>query len=142
VDVSQVRRRVVAAVERARKDAQARRERAAAVDRAYEEFLAAVATPLVHTLANVLKAEGHPFNVGTPGGSVRLVSDRRRDDYIELDLDRTADPPEVIGRINYTRGSRIVTEERPVKAGASPQAITGEDVLDFLLAALTPWLER
>jgi hypothetical protein len=35
-----------------------------------------------------------------------------------------------------------VDEERPVKPGAAPDAITEDDVLEFLLGALEPWLER
>jgi len=48
----------------------------------------------------------------------------------------------VTARISYERGSRTITSERPLKPGAPPQAITDEDVLAFLLEALTPWLER
>lgn len=142
MEVSQVRRRLMAAVERARRAAQARRERSAEVQRAYETFLADVAVPVTRMLASALKAEGHLFTIATPGGGLRLVSERGRDDYIELTLDTGADPPEVVGRISYGRGSRTMAEERPVKPGASPQAITEDDVLDFLLNALDPWLER
>ena len=54
----------------------------------------------------------------------------------------SVDPPEVTVRISYERGSRTITNERPLKPGAPPQSITDEDVLAFLLEALTPWLER
>jgi hypothetical protein len=142
VEVSHVRRRLTAAIELARRGAQERRERAAATERTYETFLADVAVPVMRMLASALKADGYPFTVATPGGAVRLASDKGRDDYIELALDTAVDPPEVIGRVSYGRGSRTLAEERPVKPGASPQAITEEDVLDFLLRALEPWLGR
>ena len=142
LEVSHVRKRLMAAIERARKAGQERRERASAVERAYETFLVDVATPVMRMLASALKADRYPFTVATPGGSIRLASDKGRDDYIEFGLDTATDPPEVIGRISYGRGSRTITEERPVKGGASPQAITEEDVLEFLLKALEPWLER
>jgi hypothetical protein len=142
LEVSHVRKQLMAAIERARKTGQARRERASAVERAYETFLVDVATPVMRMLASALKADRYPFTVATPGGSIRLASDKGRDDYIEFGLDTATDPPEVIGRISYGRGSRTITEERPVKGGASPQAITEEDVLEFLLKALEPWLER
>jgi hypothetical protein len=142
VEVSQVRRRLAAAVERARKTAQQRRERSAEVQRAYDAFLAETAVPVTRMLASALKADGHLFTVATPGGGLRLVSEKGRDDYVELSLDTGVDPPEVVGRISYTRGSRTRTEERAVKPAASPQAITEDDVLDFLLSALEPWLER
>ena len=142
MEVSHVRRRLTMAVEQSRKAAQVRRERAADTERAYETMLTDVAVPVMRMLASALKADGYPFTVATPGGSVRLGSDKGRDDYIEIGLDTAADPPEVVGRISYTRGSRTVADERPIKGGASPQAITEDDVLEFLLQALRPWLER
>jgi hypothetical protein len=142
VEVSHVRRQLTAAIDRARKGSQERRERVAATERAYETFLADVAVPVTRMLASALKADGYPFTVNTPGGSVRLASDKGRDDYIEFALDAAADPPEVLGIVRHARGSRTVLEERPVKPGASPQAITEDDVLEFLLKALEPWLER
>jgi hypothetical protein len=132
----------MAAIDRARKGMQERRERVAATERAYETFLADVAVPVTRMLASALKADGYPFTVNTPGGSVRLASDKGRDDYIEIALDTNANPPEVMGLVRYARGSRTVSEERPLKPGASPQAITDEDVLEFLVRALEPWLER
>jgi len=142
VEVSYVRKRLTTAIERAKKGSQERRERAAGTERAYETFLATMAVPMMRMLASALKADGYLFTVATPGGSVRLASDRGRDDYIEIALDTAVDPPEVIGRISYGRGSRTMAEERLVKPGAPPQAITEEELLDFLLRALEPWLER
>src|SRR5918994_2213714 len=101
LEVSHVRKRLMLAIERARKVAQERRERAAMTERAYATFLADVAVPVTRMLASALKADGYPFTVATPGGSVRLASDRGRDDYIEFGLDTATDPPEVIGRISY-----------------------------------------
>jgi hypothetical protein len=142
LEVSHVRRRLAAAIEQARRDAQQRRERSSEVQRAYEVFLADVAVPVARMAASVLKAEGYSFTVATPGGGVRLISDKGRDDYIEIALDTTAHPPDVLGRIRYARGSRTIAEERSVKAGAPPQAITEDDFLEFLVRALEPWLER
>ena len=142
MEVSQVRKRLMAALERARKTAQGRRERSAEVQRAYEAFLADVAVPVARMLAGAMKAEGYLFTVATPGGGLRLVSEKGRDDYIELTLDTGTDPPEVIGRVSRARGSRTMAHERAIKPGASPQAITDEDVLDFLMSSLEPWLER
>jgi hypothetical protein len=80
--------------------------------------------------------------VFTPGGGLQLASDRHRDDYIEFAFDGEADPPQATARISYTRGSRTRSEERPIKAGATPDELSEEDVLAFLLSALEPWLER
>jgi hypothetical protein len=141
VEVSQVKRRLAAAIDQARRDAQQRRERSADAQRAYDVFLTDIAVPVARMAANVLKAEGYPFTVATPGGGLRLISDKGRDDYVEIALDTSASPPIVIGRISYARGSRTMAEERPVKA-ASPQTITEDEFLEFLVKALEPWLER
>jgi hypothetical protein len=93
-------------------------------------------------LANALKAEGYPFTVSTPTGGLRLASDRGRDDYIELALDVRGDTPTVVGRVRYTRGSRTLEEERPIKPGSPPQDVTETDLLSFLVGALDPWLDR
>jgi hypothetical protein len=142
VEVSLVRNRLRRAIDAARERAQHERQRSAAAERAYVAFLQDVATPVARLVANTLKVEGYPFTLFTPGGGLRLASDRGRDDYIEFALDGGADPPHAVGRISHTRGSRTLSEERPIKAGASPDALTEEDVLAFLLNALEPWLQR
>jgi hypothetical protein len=122
--------------------AQRRRERAAEAQRTYEAFLTEVATPVARQLANAMKAEGYAFTVFTPGAGLRLASDRAREDFIELSLDTSGDRPEVVGRVSHQRGSRTIDEEAPVKRGAAPEEIDEEDVLEFFLGALEPWLER
>jgi hypothetical protein len=142
VEISQVRNRLTRAMAAARERAGRRREQTAEVETAYAAFLEHVATPVTKQLANALKAEAYLFTVFTPGNGLRLAADRGRDDYIEFALDTASDPPQVVGRIRRTRGSRTLTDERPVKPGAAPGALTEEDVLTFLLDALEPWLER
>lgn len=142
MEVSQVRNRLKRAIDAARERAQHRRQRTADAERDYAAFLENVAIPVTRQIANALKVEGYAFTVFTPGGGLRLASDRSRDDYIEFALDGGADTPEVVARISQTRGSRTVEDERPIKAGSAPAALTDEDVLTFLLDALQPWLER
>jgi hypothetical protein len=142
VEVSEVRRQLKHAIDRAKARAQQKRNDAAEAERAYATFLEEIATPTTRMLANALKAEGYPFTVSTPSGGLRLASDRGRDDYIELTLDGSGDKPIVVGRVRQTRGSRTLEDERPIKAGAAPQDLTASDVLAFLVAALEPWLER
>ncbi|HLG58563.1 MAG TPA: hypothetical protein VI485_24675 [Vicinamibacterales bacterium] len=142
MEVSQVRRRVQAAMTAARDRAQQQRQRATDAETAYDNFLTHVATPLARQVASALNAERYAFTVSTPGRGLRLALDRGRDDFVELALDTEADQPTVIGRIRRTRGSRTVEEERPVKAGASPDQLTEDDVLEFFVQALEPWLER
>ena len=130
------------AVEAARERAQRRRTSTAEAETSYAAFLQDVATPVARQVVNALKVEGYAFTLFTPGDGLRLASDRGRDDYIEFALDTASNTPQVVGRIRHTRGSRTIDEELPVKAGATPDAVTEEDVLAFLLDALGPWLER
>lgn len=142
MEVSEVRRQLRHAIDRAKARSQQKRQHAADAERAYAAFLADVATPTTRQLANVLKAEGYLFTVSTPSGGLRLASDRSRDDYVEFALDGSGDTPTVVGRIRQTRGSRTLEDERPIKPGAAPQDVSEADVLAFLVEALEPWLER
>jgi hypothetical protein len=142
VEVSQVRRRLQAAIAAARERGQQHRQRTSEAERAYAAFLQDVAIPVTRQLAHALKAESYSFTVFTPGSGLRLAADRGRDDFIDFTLDTDSDPPLVMGRISRTRGSRTIDEERPIKRGTAPDALTDEDVLDFLIDAMGPWLER
>ena len=142
MEVSHVRNRLRQAIEVSRDRGQKRRQQISDAERAYASFIEDTATPVMRMLANALKVEGYTFTLFTPGGGVRLASDRGRDDYIELALDGALVPPQVVARISRTRGSRTLDEERPVKAGAAPDSITEDELLAFLLDALEPWLER
>lgn len=142
VEVSLVRNRLNRAIEVARERAQQRRQRTATAEQAYETFLQEIATPVTRLIANSLTVENYPFTVFTPSGGLRLASDRGRDDYVEFALDAAADPPQVVGRISRSRGSRTLDEERPIKPGTPLDELSEEDVLTFLLDVLQPWLER
>ena len=142
MEISHVRHQLRNAIDRARERAQQRRQRTVDAERSYESFLQDVATPIAKQVANALKAEGYAFTVFTPGGGLRLAADRGRDDYVELALDTSGDPPQVMARISRTRGSRTIDDERPVKRDASPEQITEADMLEFWVNALEPWFER
>ena len=142
MEVGEVRKRVLHAIADARRRAQERRQRTADAERAYATFVQDVATPVVRQIASALKAESYAFTVFTPENGLRLAADRGRDDFIEFALDTDSERPQVIGRISRTRGSRRLDEERPIKPGASPETVTEEDVLEFVMRALEPWLAR
>jgi len=142
LEVSQVRKRMQAAMTTARDRAKQRRQKADEAEQAYEKFLDQLAAPLARQVVNALRAEGYAFTVSTPGRGLRVSLDQGRDDYIELALNSETDPPYVAGRIRRTRGSRTIDEERPVKPGAGPDDVTEDDLLEFLARALEPWLER
>jgi len=142
MEISEVRRRLRAAIERARREAGERRARTDAAARDYESFLSQRASPVFHQLAAALKAEGHPFKVFTPATSIRLTSDRSSEEFIEVSLDDTSDPPAVVGRTTRGRGRRMVSSERAIKDGASIADLTDEDVLAFLLEEIARLIER
>jgi hypothetical protein len=142
MDVPEVRRRLRGAIASARSESQERRARIDAASREYETFLAERAVPLFHTFASALAAEGMRFKVFTPAGSVRLTSEHRSDDFIELSLETEGERPQVIGRSSRGRGSRLVTSERPIKEAADVATLTEEDVLDFLIQEITAFVSH
>jgi hypothetical protein len=142
LEVSEVRRRLRGALEKARQAAEDRRVRIDAAAREYEAFLGQRAVPIFHQFALVLTGEGHPFKVFTPAASVRLVSERSSEEFIELTLDDTSDPPAVIGRTSRGRGRRMVTSERAIRDGAPIAELTEEDVVSFLLDEIVGLVAR
>lgn len=141
MEISDIRKRVLETIDYARKTAAQRRTRTDEAGREYALFLERIAVPLFRQVANVLRAEGHSFNVFTPGGSVRLMSDRTAEDYIELTLDTTGDEPRVMGHTSRSRGRRVMESERPV-ATRTPAQLTEDDVLAFVLRELEPFVDR
>ena len=139
MEISAVRRRLTETIERAKKQAAQRRGRSDQASRDFELFLQKIAIPLFRQVANALRADGYPFTVFTPSGSVRLMSDRAAEDFIELTLDTADDPPRVMGQISRTRGRRVIDAERAIGA---PDALTEDDVLEFLLKELEAFVER
>ena len=98
--------------------------------------------PVLRLVASALKAEGHVFQVLTPAGTVRLQSDRERDDYLEIVLDGTKASPTVIGRSSYVRGSQLQTAEHPIGESALVSDLTDEDVFEWVLRVILPFVER
>jgi hypothetical protein len=142
VEVSLVRNQLRLALDRSRAKAQQRRQRANGAEQDWAAFLERVAVPLARQVSNALKVEGYAFTVFTPSQGLRLASDHGRDDFIELALDTGGEKPQVLGRISRVRGSRTLSDERPVKPGAGPADIDEQELLSFFLEALEPWLER
>ena len=140
MDSGLLRKRIRTEIDAARRTAAERRDRTASATRAYDVFLETVAVPAFRMMANVLRAEGIPFESQTPAGAVRLVSDRSRDDVIELGLDTTTDPPQPIFATVRSRGGRMLRTERPVKDRIAIDKITEDDVVDGLVEELRPWL--
>jgi hypothetical protein len=128
-------------MEGARHRARSRRQLTAEAEAAFDGFLGR-ATPVLKHLTSALRAEGQAFTLFTPEHALRLASDRSRADFIELSLDTTGEAPAVMARISFARGSHTRDEERVVKPGVPVDQISEEDVLEFFLDALEPWLEK
>ena len=141
METSVLRKRLTETIEAARRTAAERRARSEAASRDYSQFLDTVAELLFRQVANILKASGYSFTVFTPSGSVRLMSDKASEDYIELSLDTSADEPMVMGKSSRARGRRVVESERAI-AEYSVANLTEDHVLNYVLKELEPFVER
>ena len=118
MEISDVRKRLHQTIERAKQQAAERRARGDEAARAFEPFLE-------HRRAAVSSGrqrpapDGYLFNVFTPSGSVRLMSDRAAEDFIELSLDTAGDRPQVMGHSSRSRGRRVLESERSIGDPAS-----------------------
>jgi hypothetical protein len=141
METSDLRRRLTETIDAARRTAAERRARAETASRDYSQFLDTIAVPLFRQIANVLKVSGYSFTVFTPSGSVRLMSDKASEDYIELTLDTSADEPMVIGKSSHARGRRVLESERAI-AEQTVANLTEDHVLNYVLKELEPFVER
>ena len=141
MEVSEVRKRLLHTMERARRAAAERRAGGDQASRDYDVFLERIAGPLFHQMAAALRAEGYVFNVFAPGGSVRLMSERAAEDYIELALDVSGPEPRVVGHSSRIRGRRVLESEGPI-ADVAIRDLTDEHVLQFVLKEIEPFVER
>jgi len=141
MDVSDVRKQVLATIERAKRLDVERRARSDEAARDFPVFLERVAVPLFRQVAQILKAHNYAFSIFTPSNGVRLMSDRSSDDFIELSLDTRGERPVVVGHVTRGRGRRILESERPIGSGAISE-LTEDDVLAFVMKELEPFVER
>jgi hypothetical protein len=142
IEISEMRKRVRASIEKSRRAAAARRARLEEAAADYARFLDELAVPLVRMLASALRAEGYPFTVFTPSGGLRLASAKAGEDFVEFALDTSQPDPTVVLRVNRARGRRILQHERPVREHTPADRLTEDDVLHALLDELAPFLEK
>jgi hypothetical protein len=141
MEVSDVRRRIRDAIQRARQDAAERRTRNEAAARAWLDLRDRIVVPLCQQVIQALRAEGIPFQLSTPGDTVRLTHERATEDFVELRLDTSAEPV-VTCRVQRVWGHEIVESERPVGPATVIESITSEQVLQTLIDVLPPLIER
>lgn len=142
MDSGEVQKRLRAALATGKRAAAERRVRSDEAAKDYEEFLTRRAVPVCQQVAAALTGDGHPFRVMTPSGSVRLTPEGSSDEFIEISLDSSLDPPEVIARIVRGRGRRGVESERPLRDRTAVADLTEEHVLDFLVREIVPFVQR
>lgn len=137
METSDLRKRILRALDEARKDSTARRQAVDAAAAAYQEFLTNTAAPLVRQAVTVLRAEGHAFTANTPAGSVRLASDGSPQTFLEFELDVAGQQPQIIGRVSLARGRQgVVVEERPIAPGKAVAEMGDDDVAKFLVTEI------
>ncbi len=143
MDVSDLRQRILRALDAARNDAATRRSETDAAKTAYEQLLGNVVVPLLRQAQDILKAERHLFTVHSPAGSAKLVSDAYPQTFLEFTLDLSGSRPQVVGRVSAARGGkRVVVEERPIAAGKPIQDLGDDDVARFLVAEIPKLVAR
>jgi hypothetical protein len=142
MEVSVVRQRVLETIDRVKRIAVDRRGQTDEGAREYQVFLDRIAVPLFKQLAGVLRAENILFNVFTPNGSVRLMSERGSDDYIEVTLDAKGSKAYVMGRSSRSRGGNVTQTERTLNAVTPIGALTEDDLLTFMLKELEAYVEK
>jgi hypothetical protein len=143
MDVSDFRKRIIHALDDARKDAEARRQARKEAAHAWEALLTDVAVPLFRQASQVLRAEGHLFSVETPAETVRLVSDGSSETFLELLLDMSAATPQVVGRLSVGKGrGRQVVDERVVAPGTRVEQLGEADLASFLVTAVPTLIVR
>ncbi len=144
MDVSELRKRILRAIDEARREASERRTAVDEATQAFETFLANIAVPLLRQAAAVLNATGATFVVHTPAESVRLSAEKSPETYLEIELDAARTHPEVIGRVSLSRGGRqgLIVEERPLVVGKPVDRLTEDDLSAFLIAEVPRLIVR
>ena len=143
MDVSELRKKILRALEESPPVAAPKRSERDEAQRAYDRFLEIVAVPMLRQEQEILKAEGQLFTVHAPAGGAKLVADASAQTFLEFSLDTAAERPVVIGRTSRVRGrQRIIVDERPVTVGKPVGELSDEDVAAFLVAELPKLVGR
>jgi hypothetical protein len=143
MNVSELRKRILHALDDARRDASVRRQARSEAEEQWETFLSTVAVPLFRQAVDVLRAERQLFSVETPAGSVKLVSDSSPQTFLEVVLDLSGASPEVMGRLSVSQGrGRQSLEERPVAPGRAVAEIGEDEVAAFLVTQVPKLVVR
>jgi len=141
LESSEIRRQIRLMIAESRRGAEDRRARADSEARAGERLLRTVVVPMFKTVASALKLEGHAFRVSTPVGSVRISVEGSVENFIEMTFDSAHDQLALRGRVSRLRGRQVLVDERIIGAGSELSLLGDEQVLEFLLAELQPFVD-
>jgi hypothetical protein len=133
---------VQAAITAARERSQLHRQAVADAEASYDRFLADVAVPLARQVANAFKAEGYSFTVSTPGRGVRIASDRGATTTWTSARHRRRAAAWSSGTSDTRAAHARSTKSIRSRQGAAPSQISEEELLEFVMRALQPWIDR
>jgi len=143
MDVSDLRQRILRALDSAKTEAATRRSESDAAKTAYDRFLQDIAVPLLRQAQAILKAERQMFTVHAPAGSAKLISDANPETFLEFTLDTSGSRPQVMSRTSVARGAkRVAVEERPIAAGKAVQDLGEDDVAAILVETIPQLVSR
>jgi len=142
VETSDVRRRLRAAIEQAKRRAADRRAVADEASRVWAERLPDAVVPAFQAVLNALSGDGFKFSLSTPGGTARLSPERSSAEFVEVALDTNRELPGVIVRSTRGRGSRTIESERVVAEGPEIAEVTQDAVIGVLIEEVVPFIER
>ena len=131
MEISAVRKRLHQTIERAKRTARRTARPRRRSGARYVEFLDRSPCRCSGRSRNVLKAERLSRSpCSRRAGSVRLMSDKAAEDYIELSLDTPATSRRSWATSAAARGRRVLESERAI-AEQTVAELTEEDVLEF-----------
>ena len=139
-ELADLRRRVRQAIQDAKQQAAARRTARDEAGAAWATAVAEIVEPAATNVAAALTGEAMPFRLETPRGTIRLVSERSADDYMEIVLDDSdeRDASEVIGRTVKARGRQSVTVIEELLG--PPSQLSEDRVIAFFMKAIAPFV--
>ena len=138
---SEIRRQIRLMIAESKRGAEERRARAESEVRVGKRLLRTVVVPMFKTVAEALRIEGYAFRVSTPVDSVRISVESAGENFIEMIFDSAHDQLALRGRVSRLRGRQLVVDERIISAGLELSLLGDEQVLEFLLSELQPFVD-
>ena len=138
---SEIRRQIRLMIAESKRGAEERRARAESEVRVGKRLLRTVVVPMFKTVAEALRIEGYAFRVSTPVDSVRISVESAGENFIEMIFDSAHDQLALRGRVSRLRGRELVVDERIISAGLELSLLGDEQVLEFLLSELQPFVD-